>query len=88
MWRLKSEAGIPPEMASCHTAFVAGYVIEGHVPATDVRRLLAERPDAVGLSVPGMPIGSSEMEMGAQREPYDTILILRDAKTRVFQSHR
>ena len=81
---LKQRAGIDVETASCHTAFVEGYVVEGHVPAEDVRRLLAERPDAIGLSVPGMPIGSPGMEMGSEVEPYETLLIARDGTTSVF----
>lgn len=80
----KIKRGIPPEMASCHTADVDGYVIEGHVPAADIRRLLAERPEAIGLAVPGMPFGSPGMGPEAQREAYDVHLILRDGTTRVF----
>lgn len=61
-------------LKSCHTATVNGYVIEGHVPAGDVKRLLREQPKAIGLAVPGMPIGSPGMEQGNQREPFKTIL--------------
>ena len=86
--QVKTRLGIGPDHASCHTARVDGYVIEGHVPAEDVRRLLAERPDAVGLAVPGMPVGSPGMEMGNERDPYDTILVRRDGTGEVFQSHR
>ena len=82
--RLKIAAGIVPETASCHTAMVEGYVVEGHVPAEDVRRLLAERPDAVGIAVPGMPIGSPGMEMGDETEPYEVLLIRRDGATETF----
>jgi hypothetical protein len=71
--RVKQEHGVPPELASCHTAIVGGYVIEGHVPALAIRRLLAERPDAKGLAVPGMPIGSPGMEGGAP-QPYVVVL--------------
>lgn len=84
---LKARFGITPELASCHTALVDGYVVEGHVPAEDVERLIAERPDAIGLSVPGMPIGSPGMEMGNQKEPFDTILLLRDGSGKVFERH-
>lgn len=84
----KTELGVDPRLASCHTATVGGYVIEGHVPAADVRRLLAERPEAIGLAVPGMPVGSPGMEYGDRRDPYDTLLLLRDGGTRVFESHR
>ena len=68
--RIKSQSGIKPEHASCHTARIAGYTIEGHVPAADVRRLLSEKPDAIGLAVPGMPLGSPGMEAGDRKEPY------------------
>jgi hypothetical protein len=71
---------------SCHTALIDGYVIEGHVPVEDIRRLLAERPNARGLAAPGMPMGSPGMEVGAP-ERYDVVLIGRDGSTRVYASH-
>lgn len=80
----KIKRGIPANMASCHTADVDGYVIEGHVPARDIRRLLSERPDAIGLAVPGMPFGSPGMGPENQREAYDVHLIRRDGTTDVF----
>ena len=80
----KRAMGVPAELASCHTASVEGYVIEGHVPAADIRRLLAERPDAAGLSVPGMPYGSPGMGPESEREAYDVMLILRDGSATVF----
>jgi hypothetical protein len=83
---VKSMAGIAPEHASCHTARVGDYVIEGHVPADDIRRLLAERPDARGLAVPGMPLGSPGME-APQPERYEVLLIDREGKTTVFAEH-
>jgi hypothetical protein len=79
--------GVPPKLASCHTAVVDGYVVEGHVPASDIRRLLAERPQALGLSAPGMPAGSPGME-GAGAEPYETVLFRADGSTDVFARHR
>jgi hypothetical protein len=82
---------IPMALGSCHTASVGRYAIEGHVPARDVQRLLRERPDAIGLAVPGMPIGSPGMdgpEYGGQRDPYDVLLVARDGSTRVFTSYR
>ncbi len=85
---LKARIGLTPERASCHSAFVGGYLVEGHVPADDVIRLLAERPDAAGLAVPGMPIGSPGMEMGDEREPYDVLLLRRDGSAEIFASHR
>ncbi|WP_347268013.1 DUF411 domain-containing protein [Paracoccus sp. (in: a-proteobacteria)] len=85
--RVKAGAGITPALASCHTARVEGYVIEGHVPPADVRRLLAERPAAIGLSVPGMPYGAPGMGPESEREAYDVILIGRDGSTGLFASY-
>ncbi len=79
---LKRRLGLAPDQMSCHTARVDGYVIEGHVPAEDVHRLLAERPEARGLAVPGMPAGSPGMEMGDMRDAYDTLLIGRTGRRR------
>jgi hypothetical protein len=70
---IKRRLGVPADLASCHTAEVGGYIVEGHVPATAVRRLLAEKPSAVGLAVPGMPIGSPGME-GGTPETYEVVL--------------
>jgi hypothetical protein len=83
----KVSSGIPAGMVSCHTAHVDGYVIEGHVPPTDIRRLLAERPDAIGLSVPGMPYGSPGMGPESQRETYSVQLIRRDGSAEVFTTY-
>lgn len=82
--RQKLARGIPQEMVSCHTADVEGYAIEGHVPRADIRRLLFERPDAVGLAVPGMPYGSPGMGPESRREAYDVHLIRPDGSTEVF----
>ena len=79
------ENGTPPRLASCHTGIVGGYVIEGHVPAEDVRRLLAERPRISGLAVPGMPIGSPGME-GPNPEHYQVLSFGPDG-VRVFSEH-
>jgi len=68
--RVKAAYGVPPELGSCHTALVGGYVVEGHVPGDAVQRLLRERPQVAGLAVPGMPVGSPGMEVGDRREPY------------------
>ena len=84
---LKQTAGVPEGLVSCHTGRIAGYVIEGHVPAADIRRLLVERPAAIGLSVPGMPFGSPGMGPEDQREAYDVILFGRDGATNVFASY-
>ncbi|WP_414706588.1 DUF411 domain-containing protein [Saliniramus sp.] len=73
--RIKARLGVPPGLASCHTAEIAGYVVEGHVPAEAVGRLLRERPDATGISVPGMPIGSPGMEVpGTEDDAYEVVL--------------
>ena len=74
MNEIKQRYGVPRNMASCHTARIAGYTIEGHVPADDILRLLADKPDAVGLSVPGMPVGSPGMEVGDRVDPYRVML--------------
>ena len=88
LMRYKTDSGIPPEMTSCHTARVEGYMIEGHVPVADIRRLLDERPDAVGLAVPGMPYGSPGMGPESQREAYVVYLIRRDGTTETFSSYQ
>lgn len=86
--RIKREAGIGEELASCHTAKIGAYVIEGHVPAADIKRLLAEEPDALGLAVPGMPVGSPGMEQDdGKTEPYDVLLVKKDGTTEVFARH-
>src|SRR5262245_23898688 len=78
---LKKRLAIPPALSSCHTAEVDGYVIEGHVPASAIRRLLAERPSAVGLAVPGMPVGSPGMEVpGTADETYEVVLFSRTGR--------
>lgn len=87
MDRVKSQAGVPPGGGSCHTAHVGDYFVEGHVPAADVKRLLAEKPDARGLTVPGMVKGSPGMEQGGIREPYDVLLVGNDGSTSIFASH-
>lgn len=83
---IKSEQGIPYTMGSCHTALVGGYVIEGHVPIADVKRLLNEQPSARGLAVPGMPQGSPGME-SPQPEPYKVYLIGNDGSQSVYAEH-
>ncbi|MBO6755012.1 MAG: DUF411 domain-containing protein [Roseibium sp.] len=85
--QLKRAKGIPAELASCHTAEIMGYVIEGHVPAADIRRLIEESPEAIGLSVPGMPYGSPGMGPEDAREAYDVILIRTDGTGKVFSSY-
>jgi hypothetical protein len=84
---IKAEAGVPAGLESCHTARVGDYFVEGHVPAEDVKRLLAEKPDARGLAVPGMPQGSPGMEQGGSAEPYDVLLVAKDGSTTVYAHH-
>ncbi len=85
--QFKLAQGIPQTMVSCHTAEAGGYLIEGHVPPADLRRLLEEDPDALGLAVPGMPYGAPGMGPEAEREAYDVFLIARDGTTSVFSSY-
>lgn len=82
--RYKIDNGIPLEMISCHTGEIEGYMIEGHVPVADIRRLIDERPEAVGLAVPGMPYGSPGMGPENRRDAYDVYLLLLDGSTEVF----
>jgi hypothetical protein len=85
--QLKLTKGVPQELASCHTAEIDGYVIEGHVPPEDIRQLIAERPDAVGLAVPGMPYGSPGMGPENEREAYEVLLIREDGSSEVFATY-
>jgi len=80
---VKLDAGVPTAMSSCHTALVDGYVVEGHVPAEQVDRMLAERPEIVGIAAPGMPIGSPGME-GPNAQPYDIYAFDADGRAEVF----
>lgn len=84
---VKSEAGVPPELGSCHTATVDGYIVEGHVPASDVQRMLEERPAIAGISAPGMPLGSPGMEGPYPAERYDVIGFDGKGGAYVFSSH-
>lgn len=84
---VKAKAGIPSKLASCHTTMVGGYVVEGHVPAADIKKLLAEKPKAKGIAVPGMPMGAPGMEHGDHRQPYQTLLLKADGSTASFASH-
>lgn len=86
MAAVKKAHGVPEKVASCHTATVEGYTIEGHVPAREIKRLLAERPDAVGLTVPGMPQGSPGMDFG-KSEAYQVRLVKKDGTTQVFAEY-
>lgn len=83
---IKQQMGIPGNLQSCHTAKVGDYVIEGHVPASDIKRLLAEKPNVAGLTVPAMPMGSPGME-GPRKDPYNVLTIEHNGKGNVFSSH-
>ena len=87
---VRARLGLPQTLGSCHTALVGGYLVEGHVPASDVRKLLQQKPKALGLAVPGMPVGSPGMDgavYGDRRDPYDVLLVAHDGSTRVFNSY-
>jgi len=79
----RARYGVPYALGACHTAVIEGYAIEGHVPVREIRRLLNERPKAIGLAVPGMPAGSPGME-GPRSEPFDVLLILPDGSYKVY----
>lgn len=87
---VRTRLGLPQKLGSCHTALVGGYLVEGHVPASDVRALLQQKPKALGLAVPGMPVGSPGMDgtvYGNRRDPYDVLLVARNGSTRIFKSY-
>jgi hypothetical protein len=93
---VRAQLGLPARLGSCHTALVGGYLVEGHVPASDIRKLLREKPKGLGIAVPGMPIGSPGMdgpEYEGRKHPYDVLLVTKnlmnsDVSTRVFTSYR
>jgi len=87
----RQRLGLPERYGSCHTALVGGYVVEGHVPAADIRRLLKEKPKALGIAAPGMPVGAPGMDGPAyrgRRDAYEVLLVNRDGSSRVFASYR
>ena len=83
---MRRKLGMPDKLGSCHTAKVGNYLLEGHVPAEDVKRLLKENPKALGLAVPGMPAGSPGMDV-PNSPPYDTLLVHKDGASRIFAKH-
>ena len=93
---VRAKLGLPTQLGSCHTALVGGYVIEGHVPVADIQKLLQQKPKALGITVPGMPVGSPGMdgpEYGGRKDPYDVLLVTKnrigsDVSTTVFTSYR
>ena len=84
--KVKARLGVPQDLGACHTGELAGYVLEGHVPAVAIKRLLAEKPKAIGLAVPGMPAGSPGM--GGDPEAYDVVLFARDGARRTFGRYK
>jgi len=87
MTAIKQQYGVPENMASCHTAVIGDYIIEGHVPAEDVQRLLTEKPDVTGIAVPGMPVGSPGMESDGQIDPYTVFSFTKSGETAAFAEH-
>ncbi|MBF0462017.1 MAG: DUF411 domain-containing protein [Magnetococcales bacterium] len=88
MTAMKRQLGVPPNMDSCHTGVIGNYLIEGHVPADDVRRLLAEKPSVKGIAVPGMVVGSPGMEVPGQKpDPYQVVTFTTTGQSRLFANH-
>jgi len=88
---IRKKLGMPVEFGSCHTALIDGYAIEGHVPAKEIKRLLADKPKVIGLAVPAMPVGSPGMdgpEYKGKKDPYDVLLIGMNGRPSVYQSYR
>jgi len=81
---VKQKHGVPAELASCHTCLIDGYVIEGHVPADVIEKLLSEKPKIAGIAVPGMPVGSPGMEMGNRKDPYNVVAFEKNGKTSIY----
>ncbi|MBF0136188.1 MAG: DUF411 domain-containing protein [Magnetococcales bacterium] len=88
MTEIKRQLGVPASLESCHTGVIGGYLVEGHVPATDVRRLLAEKPSVKGIAAPGMPVGSPGMEVPGQKpEPYQVLSFTGNGEAKLFANH-
>ena len=83
----KQQLGLPQDLASCHTAVIDGYVIEGHVPADDIKRLVAEKPDLAGIAVPAMPVGTPGMEMGERKDPFAVIGFDREGRVEPYRQY-
>ena len=81
------QAGVTADLSSCHTAKIGGYIVEGHVPADDIKRLLKEKPAIAGIAAPGMPMGSPGMEPGGKKQPYNVMAFTKDGKKYVFAKH-
>ncbi len=87
MQQIKNRFNIPRELSSCHTAVVDGYVVEGHVPADEVKRMLVQQPQIAGLTVPGMPVGSPGMERGNQLDPYNVLAFSKNGSANIFAKY-
>ncbi len=87
MGAIKKRFGVPVQLASCHTAIIGGYVIEGHVPANDIKRLLQDKPEVAGLSVPGMPVGTPGMEMGERKDPFSVIQFKNSGQADIYRRY-
>ncbi len=87
IFTFKHEQGVTDDLASCHTAIIDGYVVEGHVPSDDVKRLVAEKPDIKGIAVPGMPVGTPGMEMGNKKDSYAVVSFDKQGQTKVFKQY-
>lgn len=85
---IKDKYGVPVSMASCHTALINGYVVEGHVPADDIKKLLKLKPPVVGVSVPGMPVGTPGMEMGGKKDDYNVVSFDKNNKVQIFSEYK
>jgi hypothetical protein len=84
---VERESRVPEDLVSCHTAKVNGYIVEGHVPADDITRMLREKPAIAGIAVAGMPVGSPGMEQGATKQPFTTMAFTKEGKKSVFARH-
>ncbi|MCK5831662.1 MAG: DUF411 domain-containing protein [Methylococcales bacterium] len=85
---IKDKYGVPIEMASCHTALVDGYVVEGHVPAADIMKMINNKPKVIGISVPGMPVGTPGMDMGGRQDPYQVVSFDKEKNFKVVKSYK
>lgn len=86
--KIKDKYGVSAEMASCHTALVGGYVVEGHVPAADIKKLLKLKPEVVGISVPGMPVGTPGMEVGSKKDDYNVVSFDKNKSVQIFSRYK
>ena len=84
---VKIQSAVPGDLRTCHTARIGGYIVEGHVPAEDIQRLLKEKPAIVGIAVAGMPTGSPGMEQGGRKQPFNTMAFTKDGRQTVFAKH-